>query len=489
MTFKLRPDQIADAERFLAEPTHAGLNASTVGAGKTATAVQAVLDSGARSTLILAPLNTLDGWQRAFRLQGDREVEFLSSKKPERMADLVAGKPGVRFIGWEWARSMNLDDIPVDFAILDEAHRAQLAKSVKKGKQTDSNRLAMGLALGTRDRGGWAMGLSATPYGNKVAGAFGICHALWGERRDLAYHAFWPFVEKYLGKTTDQRGSFVPREMERYPGLIADTMPLYWRHEQGIQCCQFHPNGIQDDLPPRVLHRVLVPLTATQRKLYDEVNENEFAWTDDSDVPIETGGFAMVKQIRLRQICLAQPTPELKMRLKDGKEEDYVQMAYPVGCTSSKIDALREIVSDLPEGERVVVFTHSSGIIPAVVAALDKQLGEGAAFGWRGGVSHAERAKAKESFLNGGRVQVLVGQVGALSEGVDMLQHVAATEVWLSMDSNGILNTQARGRLSRDGQKRTVNVYSIEAEHTIEQGQIARLEYLANNMHAALSRR
>lgn len=489
MTFTLRADQRADVDRFLAEPTQAGLNASVVGTGKTAVSVQSILESGARSALIVAPLNTLDGWQRAFRLQGDRDLVFLSAKHPERMVPLMRGEAGVRFIGWEWARSMNLDNAPVDFTVLDEVHRAQLRTSTNK--QTDSNRLAMGLALGTRDRGGWAMGLSATPFGNKVAGAFGICHALWGERKDLAYHAFWPFVDKYLGKT---RGawSVEPNEVEYSPGLIARTMPLYWRHEQGVPCCRFHPRGVQEDLPPRVMHRVTVPLTPSQRKLYDQLEAEMFAWVEEHDVPIDTQGFPMVLSTRLRQICLAQPTPELKQRIKDretGEMEDYVQMRFDVGCKSSKIEALREIISDLPDGERVVVFTHSAGIIPAVVAALDRQLGRGSAFGWHGGVRFADRQRAKEDFIAGGRVQVIVAQVNAIGEGIDGLQRNCATEVWLSLSSSGIVNVQARGRLSRTGQDRVVNVYSIEADNTIEARQLDRLERQATNMHAALTGR
>lgn len=487
MSFKLRPDQLADAERFLNEPTHAGLNASTVGAGKTHTAVKAVLDSGAKSTLIVAPLNTLDGWQRSFKIQADQPVEFLAAKEPDRMVGLVQGKPGVRFIGWEWARSMNLSNIPVDFVVLDEAHRLALSRSAKK--QTATHMMGRALALNTRDRGGRVMALSATPYGNKVAGGFGICNALWGERKDLKFHAFWPFVDEYLGQTYGYGGHREPRAVEYYPGAIADVMPLYWRHEQGVQCCEFHPVGIQEDLPERVLHRVLVPLTKTQRKLYDEVNDNEFAWTDDSDVPIETGGYAMVKQIRLRQICLAQPTPELKTRLKDGEEEEYVRMAYPIGCTSSKIDAIKEILSDLPTGERAMIYTHSAGVIPAVVAAVDKVLGKGAGFGWHGAVKHTDRQKAKEDFIAGGKTQVIVAQIAAIGEGVDMLQTACHNEIWMSMSSNNLLNIQARGRLSRDGQNNVVNVLSIEAGRTIEQSQLARLEHLATNMKSALSRR
>lgn len=493
-TLTLRPDQRADVDGFLnaTDSDRAGLNASTVGAGKTLTAVQAAIESGAQHKLVIAPLNTLDGWQRTVRIMDDgAQMQFINTNNPQAVIDFREGKPGWFFGGWEFLRQFSLQDVTIDFLIGDEIHRQQNRKS-------NNHDLFAHTAKEVQERGGWRMGLSATPYGNKPAGAYGICHSFWPERRDLAYHAFWPFVDRYLGKHQTP-WAVEPYKVERVPGKIADSMPLYWRHAQGYKCCAYHPHGIQADLPKRVKHTATVELTAGQRKIYSDLEDDMFAWVEQNDIPVSTQGYPIVLAMRLRQICLAVPTPEMSTRIKvdaksgDRTEIDYVKLSFKDGCKSSKIDAVQEIVSDMGDGERVLILTHSAGIIPALKARLDKMHIN--AEGWHGGVSGTQRQAIKTSFIDGapnnggdGRgVQVIIAQIGAIGEGVDGLQWACSNEIWFSMESNNLLNIQAAGRLVRDGQKFAVNSWSIEAKDTIEKDQLNSLNTQTVNMHNALA--
>lgn len=230
-----------------------------------------------------------------------------------------------------------------------------------------------------------------------------------------------------------------------------------------------------------------------------------FTWVAEHEYPITTQGYPIVLSMRLRQVSLAVPTPTMATRIKkdaetgERSEIDYVKLEYDPGCTSSKLDALQEIVSDLPEGERVLVLTHSAGIIPAMLARLAKIKVNAA--GWWGGVSSTERQQIKDSFIHnspnytdedghtgdGSGVQVICAQIGAIGEGVDGLQWACSNEVWFSMDSNGMLNTQAAGRLVRDGQRYAVNSWSLEAADTIEHDQMLSLDRQSKIMHGALN--
>jgi hypothetical protein len=62
-----------------------------------------------------------------------------------------------------------------------------------------------------------------------------------------------------------------------------------------------------------------------------------------------------------------------------------------------------------------------------------------------------------------------------VAEGVDGLQLQSNTEIWLSVSDNRLLNSQAKGRLSRQGQTKTVQRYLIRAANTIELTQAGRL--------------
>jgi len=491
--FQLRKDQLADVERFLSDDGQdgAGLNASQVGAGKTAVAVEAARRAAYSGVkMIIAPLNTRDGWERTIRLLSDEPMRWLRKDDPS-IVDCINGRQGWYFGGWEFMRQYGLDEVPIDFLILDEVHRAQNRKSA-------SFVMARDAARGVQRRGGMRMALSATPYGNRPSGAFGVSHILWPHRKDLAFTHYWPFVDRYMGKHINQwSGMAEANDREYTPGEIASVMPLYWRHEQGFPCCINHPNGLQEDLPERVIHRVKVSLSASQRKLYDELQANMFAWIEDNDYPVEAG-FPVVMATRLRQIALAVPRTEMAKRIKvdaqtgERSTVDYVTLKYDPETKGSKLDAVQDIVSDFQPGERCVIFTHSAGIITPILHRLSKMHIEAAR--WDGSVPQAERQRTKDSFIqgspqnggNGEGVQVIVAQIGAIGEGVDGLQWACSNEIWYSMDSNNLLNIQAAGRVRRDGQKTVTNAWSLEAEDTIEQDQLASLDRQTRIMTTAL---
>src|SRR5690606_31750382 len=90
-----------------------------------------------------------------------------------------------------------------------------------------------------------------------------------------------------------------------------------------------------------------------------------------------------------------------------------------------------------------------------------------------GGLPPQERFDLIDNF--GVTYDIMVATIPAVGEGTDTLQHKCATEIWCSVSDNNVLNTQARGRLSRQGQEKLVNRYVLRAQGTVEEKQAGRL--------------
>ena len=150
---------------------------------------------------------------------------------------------------------------------------------------------------------------------------------------------------------------------------------------------------------------------------------------------------------------------------------------YHEDCKSSKLDAMMDIIADLPKDEPVVVWVHSQKFIKVVLYRLRKA-----------GISCIEvSGKSRGDFhaMIDGTVRVIVAQHEAMSEGVDGLQDVCHTEIWLSQSNSLVINEQATGRLNRQGQKTAVNRFLIQAIDTVDNRVLGRLQERFDRLKAS----
>ena len=476
-----RPYQEDDINAVLAHPSKGAVIASVVGTGKTLVGVEIIRRAGTELNVIIAPPNTYDSWARTWHGQTGEELLRVTTKTQRERNNFIAladNVPGTYFVGWEQARRKDTKPIleNIQTVIGDEAHRAA-------NRKTSSHELWLYACAQSRLNGGYCVAMSATPWGNKPSGAFGVTTPIWPE---LAPNRFWAWANKYINIQKQEIETALATKTvrvltnEKKSGSIVADLPLYIRHEKNYPCCVHHPDGVQSDLPQRIFHDIFVELTPTQRKIYKQLEQNMFAWIEENEWPLDSDGYPMVNAMRLHQVTLAVPTTEMVQKLKTnkwGEKElvDSISVRFENDCKSSKIDAVLETLSDLPEDERVLIFTHSTALVPALVHRINKQFGEGVAGEWTGHVTGSARAELKEAFIDGSGPRIIVAQISAISEGVDGLQHVCSTEIWVSATDNGIHNTQAKGRLLRDGQTSPVNAYRIMAKDTIEERQMERL--------------
>ena len=140
---------------------------------------------------------------------------------------------------------------------------------------------------------------------------------------------------------------------------------------------------------------------------------------------------------------------------------EVLDISYEEKADQIKLDAVRDILADLPEGEPLLVWTHSAKWARMAEEAFGKQ-----AASWTMKTTAVKRRKIEEGF--GTEWRVLFAQLQSLSEGVDWLKDACRCEVIASPTEDEVMNQQAEGRLHRPGQKSPVQRWRLVTEGTID---------------------
>lgn len=433
-----------------------GIVATQVGGGKTLIAIEVARRLGTGTNLVIAPKGTHKrAWHKTIVRQiPNADVRYINSTVEGRQAfaDIHNGVAGWYLISPEFFRKFAWNACRPDLAIFDEIHRA----SNRKSKTATSLH-----SLKAHRR----IGLSGTIAGNKIEGFWSIIRWIYP---DVAGRSFWNWVDKYCSTKFDPfAGKIVAGE--RVPGSITSSLPCYIRHLKRDKCCAFHPDGMDHELPRMQTEERTVELSPEQKRIYKKMEKDLVVWLEGNpmvaEVPIAT-------RIRLRQITLGIPTVD----------DDGV-VSFADDCKSSKIDELFSIIGDLPDGEPLLILTHSQKFAAVVANRLENAGIK--SFEWSGRKSQHERDNALESFI-AGTTQAIVAVISAIGEGTDGLQLVCSTVIWLSKDDNRLLNEQAAGRLDRQGQTKSVLSFDIIAEGTYDEGQLSKLVNDQLAMNASL---
>ena len=433
-----------------------GVVATQVGGGKTLIAIEVAKRLGTVTNFVIAPKGThRRAWEQTIRRQiPDAVVAYVNSTKAgkQAFADLQANKSGWYIISPEFFRAHHWLGVTPDLAIFDEVHRASNRKS---------NTAKMLHTLKAKRR----IGMSGTIAGNKIEGFWSVLRWVYPE---VAGRSFWNWVDIYCETQVDFfAGKAVVGESQ--VGGIVGSIPCYIRHLKREECCSFHPNGIDHELPAMTVEVRTVQLSPEQRRIYKRLEKDLFVWLGENPLAVDV---PVAVRVRLRQITLGVPVIG----------EDSV-VSFAEDCKSTKIDELFQVISDHPDGEQMLVLTHSQKFANVVTKRLRKA--GHTAFEWSGAQSQANRDKALEAFI-AGEVQFIVAVISAIGEGTDGLQEAANVMVWLSKDDNRLLNEQAAGRLDRRGQKRSVLSYEIVAEDTYDEGQLSNLVEKQLQMNSSL---
>lgn len=487
-----RPYQLKNIQQIIQPDNPATLHAGEMGTGKTLDASETIRCLGLSRVLIIAPLNTHDGWLSTLKGQMPDAEVFIhppggkGSKESKKWWGLVnKHAPGFYIIGWEAFRGsptlearqahkaqtelhrqlgMALPERNVnqswrpygtwDLVIADEVHRACNRKAITSKTLWTLN----------ADR---KLAMSGTPAGNSIGGYWAVLHWLWPEK----YPYYWPWVTKFCESEPDE---YSGRKIvgEKSPGGVVGDIPSYVRVTTA---------EVISDLPKVIERTVKVQMKGgAQDRAYKELENQAFTWLEGQ--PLHTP-LPVTQSMRLRQVALGVPT------IKDTGEVDEegnpkILVTFKEDAKSNKIDALKDIITDIPEDKPVLILTHSARFVVPVVHQLNR-MRVGLAVGWTGSTSQNGRARIKADFGREGGPRFIVAGIAAIGEGVDGLQHRCHHEVWLSQHDNNLLNQQAAARVHRPGQKHPVQRWYIQSVGTVDVKVYRKLEGNASQMRAA----
>lgn len=441
-------DQEQAIQQMVNNPTKAALLSSEIGSGKTLSAVETLLRLNAQVSLIICPLGTRVGWERTLKGQGwDGPVVRIDSSKAgkEAYAAALRGDRGVYLVGREYFLRPDWSKIKWDFVAYDEVHKA-------------SNRDSAGAKKLKTLKTKYKMAISATFYGNKFINSWTVARWLWGSPTIDPARSRW--VAEWC-RTEYSPFTAVNVVGEKVPGAFVKSLPCYIQLEAKV----VDENGKEIEEPLELKRHV--ELTPSQRKTYDKLQQDMVVWLDENPLVVE---LPVILRTRLRQATLG----ELSF-------DENGEINFAPDCKSSKLDALKEILEDM-EDEPVLILTDSKRFARVVVQRIKD------AAAWTGDTSQEDREALLKTFGRKGGPQYLVATIAALGEGVDMLQKVCNTVVWLSRSDDQVMNQQVLGRLHRTGQMKRVRSIDLVALDTYDDGQINGLLRQKLEMRATLKK-
>jgi SNF2 family DNA or RNA helicase len=382
-------------------PRHAALLADEMGLGKTAQviiALRLLLHSGLiRRALVVCPKPLVINWTRELKTWGeDVPFEVIGGDTQARKGQWFASKTPLKLVNYELvtrdAGFVADESIHFDVVVLDEAQRI-------KNRESKTAQVVRSIA---RDRS-WAM--TGTPIENRVEDLINIFAFVDPER--------------------------IPAETppKLLPELTRDCILRRVKEE------------VATDMPPKVIHDVVLELTPAQRESYDRAEQEGIIHLNDlGDTITVQHVFELV--MRLKQICNFDP--------RTGESAKLEQL-------------LADVAEAADNGRKAIVF--SQWVQP--LEFLAKALAEHSPLLYHGKVPHVQRQPILDEFKADARKRLLLMTYGTGSVGLNLqcANYVFLFDRWW----NPAVEDQAINRAHRLGQKETVFVTRFVTQGTIEE--------------------
>ena len=428
-----------DAVDFIGGGDHTLLVADT-GEGKTAICLHAIkqyiLNKTITQAIVACPASVVSHWPveadkwgtglDVKALKGDAvQRHFIAQQRPDVLV--------VSLNNLEWLLCLDLPD--VGMVVVDELSKAA-------GKQTKKLRTKK-----WKEQIKIRVGMTATPVSENFEKLFAMARvidngAALGRTKD-------GFMDKY----------FIPEDYKGYkhslrPNADAEIMAT-------LEPMLYNINSDKHKtLPPVVEHRLMFDMPLATREAYNEMRKHML-------IELAGGDAVAVNQAvvsgKLRQIASGFIINEL----------DEVQ----VFDNRRAIEVLNWALKLKGEAGLILYqFNHQLLQLRGVLHALS------VAYIFGGSDKEAALAQFKA-----GEVQLLVAQELTVSHGVDGLQHVCSSLLFMAEPWSADVRIQAIGRLHRNGQKNPTFVSTLMCRNTVDDLVDARHEDKAENMKLFLA--
>lgn len=467
----------------LADNNYTALVNVEPGGGKTPLGLFAVKESGAKTTLIVAPEQThRSAWiptAEALGLEA-RVIGNGNKRQKDAMFDFTMGYGGVYLVTPQLLsrKSTDVDSWTGDLCIVDEGHLLNAA-GTQGQRRLSGYHLNDGVPMSRRFDG--RLFLSGTSWRNSFERAWGTMRFLWpdlnreGQVARENYY-FWlmermtsedvvtdfewvPVPTGRIGGVVTPLWNRVPDDARRKkidgewhygkvktvkkwlneaePGRLISEAPCVITHFRRSRCCDFHPNGfLPTDAPQEIRH--VIELAPAQKKAIRELENHYITWLDGH--PMEAD-LTLTQKQRIRQLCLGVPTLSF---YEDGDEEK-VSVDFDPACVSPFFQEFEEIL--LETGDEPIVAYVESRKFAEVIVEKCRKIGV-SAFEYSG-ATRKDRDDMLAEFGSTYRVAVVVLSAGGT--GLDGVQKVTKTEVWFERSVDETNNVQAEARADRLG--------------------------------------
>ncbi|USQ79098.1 DEAD/DEAH box helicase [Ornithinimicrobium faecis] len=414
---------------FLWEHELGGILADDMGLGKTVQVLAAAERarelgtlSPERPMLVVAPTSVVGAWQReAERFAPELRVAALTQtvhRRGELLPETIAGAHLV-LTSYALLRidEQHLIETPWSAVVLDEAQAV-------KNHQSRTYRAARALRAPVK------FAVTGTPLENSLMD-------LWSLLSIVAPGLF--ASPKRFGEVYRK-----PIETGASPELLTTlrrrVRPLMLRRTK---------EAVAPDLPPKIEQVLTVPLNPAHRRIYDTHLQRERQRILGLLGDVDRNRIAILSALtKLRQLSL-----DVHLVVPDA----------PAAARPSKVDALIEqLVEVAAEGHRCLVFSQFTRFLKVVRERLDEE-----------GIGHVyldgrtrDRPRRVAQFTDGDDPVFLISlKAGGSGLTLTEADYVFVLDPWW----NPAVEAQAVDRTHRIGQDRTVMVYRLVAEDTIEE--------------------
>ena len=409
MKFTPRQYQI-EGKEFL-QARRFALLGDAPGVGKTGQAIIAMEPSW--KVLVVCPASVKNQWQQAFLDWRNLPASILN---PD-FSRLISGREKILIVNYDLMIRDKymyfLTKMQYDLIIYDEAHKLK-SMTAKRTKVALSQKF-----LRPRAQRIWF--LTGTPIKNRPIDLYPILRSCAPEVLG-PYQSYLKFAYRYCGAYQGQFG-LNTMGASNIDELRTRLKTFMLRREK---------RDVLDELPPRVVIKQDLECTSSVKKLIreEEMQTLESAGEDDPSL------FKLGEIARIRQVLAKYKVPL---------------------C----VDYVKEL---LEEEEKIVVFYHHKEVLRELRRAFEKI----PHVFIDGTVPPGKRGGVVETFRTDKTIRLFFGQMQACGEGIDGLQSVCSTCVFIEPSWSHTDIEQCVGRLERSGQRSDINVHILVIKDTIE---------------------
>jgi superfamily II DNA or RNA helicase len=427
--FRLRlyPYQV-DGVAFLCSRGRA-LLADDMGLGKTAQAIAALSrlqrSDGVRRTLVVCPASLKHQWQREILrclALGPEDVTIVGGPRAVRRAAYDAG-PQVLITSYELARAdeAQLDGYGPDLLVLDEAQRIK-------------NWRTLTAAAAKRIRSRFAFVLTGTPLENRLDDLYSLMQVI----DPHLLGPLWRFNQDFT--RLDARGRV--SGYHNLGELRRRLAPVMLRRRK---------EDVLRELPPRIVNRVVVPMTEEQRAVHDEA-EGQVA--------------RLLARLKKRPLTPQEEKHLLRAFQRMRMACDAEALVGGPSREAPKLGELRVLLDEIcvQGGRKVVVFSEWERM-QSLAAGVCEGLGLGHVR-LHGGVPAGARGKLIDRFREDPTCKVFLSTDAG---GVGINLQAASHLVNLDLPWNPAVLAQRIGRIHRLGQSEPANVVLLVSEASFEE--------------------